>query len=114
MIYHITTEKNWQIARELGEYKPGSLKSEGFIHCSTEAQLPKVIEAFYRDIPNIVILSISLEKLESPVKWEDPVHLQGENRLTVAETETFPHIYGAINLEAVEKVTSLAQFQFNR
>ncbi len=114
MIYHITTEKSWQIARELGEYKPASLKSEGFIHCSTEEQLPKVIEAFYKNIPNILILGISLEKLSSPVKWEAPVHPGGVSPFPVEEMETFPHIYGAINLKAVEKVTTLAQFQFNR
>jgi uncharacterized protein (DUF952 family) len=35
MIYHITTNAEWQNAQTKGEYTAPSLQTEGFIHCST-------------------------------------------------------------------------------
>ena len=79
MIYHITTERGWQIAREMGEYRAYSLKNEGFIHCSTLEQIPKVVDAFYQNQPDLLVLAISLEQLQAPVKWEQPQHPNPEN-----------------------------------
>ncbi|MGV2391342.1 MAG UNVERIFIED_CONTAM: DUF952 domain-containing protein [Microcystis novacekii LVE1205-3] len=72
MIYHITTERGWQIAREMGEYRAHSSKNEGFIHCSTLEQIPKVVAAFYQNQPDLLVLAISLEQLQAQVKWERP------------------------------------------
>ncbi|MCA2700185.1 MAG: DUF952 domain-containing protein [Microcystis sp. M179S2] len=107
MIYHITTERGWQIAREMGEYRAYSLKNEGFIHCSTLEQIPKVVAAFYQNQPDLLVLAISPEQLQSPVKWEQPQHPNQENATLELEKETFPHIYGAINLESVVFVKPL-------
>jgi uncharacterized protein (DUF952 family) len=107
MIYHITTERGWQIAREMGEYRAYSLKNEGFIHCSTLEQIPKVVDAFYQNQPDLLVLAISPEQLQSPVKWEQPQHPNPENATLELEKETFPHIYGAINLESVVFVKPL-------
>lgn len=35
MILHITKNEEWEKAQMNGEYTAASLKSEGFIHCST-------------------------------------------------------------------------------
>ena len=35
MILHITSKQDWEKAQIDGEYKALSLKTEGFIHCST-------------------------------------------------------------------------------
>jgi uncharacterized protein (DUF952 family) len=110
MIYHITTERGWQIAREMGEYRAHSLNNEGFIHCSTSDQIPKVVAAFYQDQPDLLILAISPDQLNAPVKWEQPVHPNPENATLELEKETFPHIYGAINLESVIFVKPLDEF----
>jgi uncharacterized protein (DUF952 family) len=110
MIYHITTERGWQIAREMGEYRAHSLQDEGFIHCSTSDQIPKIVAAFYQDQPDLVVLAIVPEQLNSPVKWEQPHHPRTENVPKVTEIETFPHIYGAINLESVISVKPLDEF----
>ena len=38
-IYHITPRQDWEKASSEGTYRADSLETEGFIHCSTSAQL---------------------------------------------------------------------------
>ena len=108
-IFHITTQAQWQKALLKGFYLADSLEKEGFIHASTAQQVPKVFSAFYADQADLVLLAIALEKLESPVKWEAPVHPDGKKTDSITETEKFPHIYGKINLSAVT-VVNLSDF----
>lgn len=108
-IFHITTQAQWQNALEQGFYTVNSLETEGFIHASTALQVPQVFAAFYRDQPDLVLLAIALEKLDSEVKWEAPVHPEGKKTDGITETEKFPHIYGKINLSAVT-VVNLSDF----
>ncbi|ACK69520.1 protein of unknown function DUF952 [Gloeothece citriformis PCC 7424] len=99
MIFHITTEEKWQKAVNVGEYRAESLATEGFIHCSTREQVIKVANAFYRGQSKLIVLSIIAEKLTSEVKWESPAHISTES--SIEFNELFPHVYGAINLDAV-------------
>ncbi|WP_013321134.1 DUF952 domain-containing protein [Gloeothece verrucosa] len=107
MIFHITSQNHWQKAVELGEYRADSLETEGFIHCSTRQQLIKVANAFYRGQADLVVLCIDPEKLKATVKWEPPAHLSSEEPVEInglgcgTSSALFPHVYGAINLEAV-------------
>ena len=49
-IYHITSRGAWIEATRNGSYAADSLESEGFIHCSTAAQvLPVARQNFYGD-----------------------------------------------------------------
>jgi uncharacterized protein (DUF952 family) len=34
MIYHITTQTEWEQAKKIGEYIPLAFSVDGFIHCS--------------------------------------------------------------------------------
>ncbi len=103
-IFHITTQAQWQNALEQGFYTVNSLETEGFIHASTAEQVPRVFNAFYADQSDLVLLAISSEKLDSPVKWEAPIHPDGKKTDSIPEVEKFPHIYGKINLNAVTVV----------
>jgi acetyl esterase/lipase len=96
-ILRITTRSEWEDARAEGEYRGDTLKSEGFIHCSTPEQLPWVAESFYKGRTGLVVLRIDPEKLKSPLKWESPPNLG----------ERFPHIYGQLNLDAVVGIAPL-------
>lgn len=100
-IFHITTQAQWQKALLQGFYLADSLEKEGFIHASTAQQVPKVFTAFYANQADLVLLAITVEKLDSEVKWEAPVHPEGKRADAITETEKFPHIYGKINLNAV-------------
>jgi len=98
MILHITSRAEWNDAQTRGEYTAPSLQSEGFIHCSTEKQVTHVANAFYRGRNDLVLLTIDEARLKPELKWEPPAGLPAPG---ISESDSFPHIFGAINLTAV-------------
>jgi len=101
-ILHITSREAWKAAQEAGQYTAPSLTSDGFIHCSTRSQVLPVAEKFYKGQTGLVILVIDSTRLSSDLKWEAPS--DGAPPAGVSASETFPHIYGSINLDAVVQV----------
>ena len=101
-IYHITSRKAWIDATRNGAYSAPSLKSEGFIHCSTAAQVLPVARGFFAGQTGLVLLVIDSRRLVSEVKWESAAPPDG-----IAEGVTFPHIYGPVALDAVVQVLDL-------
>jgi uncharacterized protein (DUF952 family) len=101
MILHITSRAEWNEAQTRGEYIAPSLKTEGFIHCSTEKQVLHVANAFYSGHTDLVLLKIDKTKLVPGLKWEAPA---GPPAPGISESDLFPHIFGPINLTAVASV----------
>ena len=101
MIFHITSKSEWNAAQKNGEYHATSLGTEGFIHCSTDKQVVHVANAFYRGRNDLVLLMIDESKLTSELKWEPPAGVPAPG---ISESDKFPHIFGAINLNAVASV----------
>lgn len=97
VIYHVTTSAAWEQALAAGEYRAASLETEGFIHCSEEHQLPGVLQRYFKGKTGLSALVINIEKLTAPLRYE----------LSPAINEQFPHIYGALNLDAVEDVRDM-------
>lgn len=97
-IYHITTASEWNEAKERGFYEAPSLKAEGFIHCSEAAQVAGVLQRYYTGQTGLVKLHIDTNKLEAPLKYE----------VAPSINETFPHVYGLINTDAVVDVEDVA------
>jgi uncharacterized protein (DUF952 family) len=97
VIYHITTASEWNDAKHKGAYESSALKEEGFIHCSEERQIPDVLKRFYSNKTDLVKLSIETDKLTSQLiyDWSNAIE------------DTFPHIYGPINLDAVVNVEKI-------
>ncbi|HLC35936.1 MAG TPA: DUF952 domain-containing protein [Anaerolineales bacterium] len=89
-IYHLLPQADWDRARATGVYAPAGLAAEGFIHCSTIAQLAGVAERYFAGRADVVILRIDPARLSAPVRYEpsEPGQL-------------FPHLYGTLELEAV-------------
>lgn len=96
-IYHITTQKEWEQAKQIGSYQPAGFEAEGFIHCSSEKQVAGVLDRFYKGQTGLVKLKIEKAKLERPLLFELATDLD----------ELFPHIYGALNIESVVEVISI-------
>ena len=93
MVYHITTPEHFAAFADKNYYESAFLASEGFIHCSTLKQLKDTADRYYHNINEITILHIDEQKLNSDLKYEK------------AKTgEDFPHIYGAINKQAITEV----------
>src|SRR5512140_3134097 len=100
-ILHVTSRKAWIDATRAGQYSAPSLESEGFIHGSTLKQVLPVAAKYYKGQPGLVLLEIDPKRLTSELKWESPT---GGPPPGVPEDESFPHIYGPINLEAIVQV----------
>lgn len=94
MIYHITSRVEWQQALLLRAYMAESLKTEGFIHCSTKEQLLGTANAFFKGKKDLVILCIESDRVQAGIQFE---RSEGDPR-------SFPHIYGPLNIKAVQKV----------
>lgn len=90
-ILHITTHEAWAEARRSGEYRTESLRTEGFIHCSTPAQVEATAERYYLGHRDLILLVIDPARVQAPLKFEE------------ARGLLFPHIYGPLNLDAVQR-----------
>ena len=95
MILHIVERQVWEEAQRAGEYRAASLVTEGFIHTSRPEQVLRVANRFYRDIPDVLLLWIDPQRLLAPLCYE------------ASEGEIFPHIYGPLNLDCVQRVCRL-------
>lgn len=97
LIYHITTSEEWNRAIQKGQYESSSLKEEGFIHCSEERQVADVLKRYFSGKTNLVKLTIDTEKLTSQLiyDWSNAIE------------DTFPHVYGPINLDAIVAVDAI-------
>jgi glutathione S-transferase len=95
MIYHIASAGDWERARSAGEYRVStrgrSLEEEGFIHCSRAHQIAAVADRFYRGVDDLVLLTIDERLVRSEVRYES----------VPGGDETFPHIYGPLDVDAV-------------
>lgn len=97
MINHITYKSAWEAALEKGRYETASLDKEGFIHCSEDHQVDATLDRYYRGEKGLVKLVIDPSRLRSQLIHE----------WSPSNTETFPHIYGPVNLDAVQEVIDL-------
>ncbi|WGV26876.1 DUF952 domain-containing protein [Halotia branconii] len=92
-IFHITQRQQWEQANLIGSYRGDTLDSEGFIHCSQANQIVKVANRFFPNQSGLVLLAIDSNQVQAEIRYE------------AAEIgELFPHIYGALNIDAVYQV----------
>ena len=97
IIYHLATQEAWEEARASGEYEAPSLADEGFIHCSNDVpQMLRVAARLYGGRAGLRVLDVDVDKLQAPVKFEPS-----------RSGEVYPHIYGKLDLDAVERVRIL-------
>jgi glutathione S-transferase len=97
-LYHLALAEEWRTARAEGVYtrstRGRSLEQVGFIHASGADQVEATWQRFYADAGDVVLLSIDPQRLAAAgvaVRLE-PAPESGE---------LFPHLYGALPLEAV-------------
>lgn len=97
-LFHIARSDDWQAAQSAGVYTVSSLgrqlEDEGFIHMSFAHQVKAVADFIYHGMTCLVLLQIDPTKLNAPVVVE-----------TLGDAvEPFPHLYGALNTDAVMAV----------
>ena len=95
VIYHIATAADWARAQRDGQYATSTrgrtLAEEGFIHASTAGQVAPVANAYYRGVPDLVVLVIDPGRVGPEVRYE----------LVPGSDAPYPHIYGPLNTDAV-------------
>ncbi|MBS1628061.1 MAG: DUF952 domain-containing protein [Bacteroidetes bacterium] len=97
VIYHITTKAEWNKALQKGYYENPSLKLEGFIHCSKAEQIQGVLERYFKGKNNLIKLTINVSALEHKLQYD----------FSPSINQSFPHVYGVINLNAVVGIIDL-------
>jgi uncharacterized protein (DUF952 family) len=93
-IFHIASTDDWEQALATGSYTTSTrgrtLEQEGFLHASRADQTAGVYERYYRDADEpLVLLTIETDLLDVPWR-EDEVG-----------SDTYPHVYGPLNPDAV-------------
>ena len=106
MIVHLITRTELEMARNSGVISPDSLHTEGFVHCSAPHQTLATATRFYPDRSDLVALLIDDSLFGDILQWEPPAHPDGSPALP--GEEFFPHIYAALDLNAVKEVLPLS------
>ena len=86
IIYHITPRTRWEAALSTGWFAADSLRTEGFIHCSTAEQVVATANRLFKGTPDLVVLCIDTDSVQAEIRYEN---LEGG-------TSLFPHVYGPL------------------
>ncbi|OAH12425.1 DUF952 domain-containing protein [Streptomyces jeddahensis] len=102
MIYHAVPLGEWNALPDR-PYAPASLAEDGFVHCSPDEETTlAVVNAFYRTAPRpLLALIVDDDRLAARLEWEQAVPAPPPG---VAEGTFFPHVFGPINRDAVERI----------
>ena len=103
-IYHMCRREEWEAAQAAGSY-PGSSqdRADGFIHFSTAAQVVESAAKHRAGQDGLVLLAVDSARLGDALKWEPS-----------RGGQLFPHLYGALPLDAVLRAEDLPLGQDGR
>ena len=99
-IFHIMDKTQWQQVKNKEYYVPESLNIDGFIHCSKADQVLEVANRLFKGKSNLVILKIREADIQNTLKYETPLE-------TPQLSLKYPHVYGPLNTNAIEKAFDL-------
>lgn len=96
-IYKICASEDWRRARAAGRYLGSAIDlADGFIHFSTAAQAPETAAKHFAGQHELVLVAVDPDRLGTALRWEPS-----------RGGALFPHLYGALELEAVLSVVPL-------
>lgn len=106
MLHHLVDRATWDAAVAAGRYTGSTRGAEvadvGFVHLAMEDQLAGVVDRFYADVRDeLVVLSVDETRLTAPVVFERPPGAK----------DAFPHLYGELPLTAVVAARDVAAFR---
>lgn len=110
MIYHLVPHRQFLSSLQAAYYQPASLAKEGFIHCSLEASvIPVANDYFGAETDTLLLLKINPAKVAAPTKYEAPIPQAGAGTGHLNSAPVFPHVYGPIELTAIEGIGMLGR-----
>ena len=97
LIYHVCRRDELDAARASGRYGGSSQdRADGFIHFSTAAQVVASVARHRARQDGLVIVEADVARLDAALRWEPS-----------RGGALFPHLYGALPLDAVTRVADL-------
>jgi len=95
-LFHLAIDVDWIDALQTdGRYRTSTvgraLGEVGFVHCSFAEQVQATADRFYPGRRDVLLLAIDPTRLDVPVRVER----------APGSGERFPHVYGAISVDAV-------------
>ena len=97
LIYKICSEALWREAERVGVFAGAAIDLEdGYIHFSTAAQAPETAARHFAGQGGLVLVAIDAGALGDGLRWEPS-----------RGGDLFPHLYGALRLDAVRWVRPL-------
>lgn len=113
-IFHVAAFADWIDAKTVGEYRVSTLGHKlvdvGFIHACRADQVAGVANSHYRGLRGLVLLVIDPKRVQPEIRHEAANTTNRATRPAAWEMtsehpepaeETFPHIYGPLNVDAV-------------
>jgi uncharacterized protein (DUF952 family) len=94
-IYLLMSPGDYDRAVREGVWAPESLRDEGFIHASPADHLTRVANKHYSRFDELRIVVLRADRIRSELRWEP------------AAGGLYPHIYGPVNMDAAERVTTV-------
>ncbi|MBT3536896.1 MAG: DUF952 domain-containing protein [Rhodospirillaceae bacterium] len=97
LIYHVCDGEAWRGSQGGGSYT-GSAddQRDGYMHFSTHSQVRTSTAIHRAGQAGLVLLVVAVDKLGADLKWEPS-----------RGGQLFPHLYGALPMDAVVEVTEL-------
>ncbi|MCH0543246.1 DUF952 domain-containing protein [Streptomyces sp. MUM 203J] len=89
MLFHVAPLADWA-AEPTAPYRPATLATEGFVHCSADRETAlRIADTHFRAVPGpLLVLVLDEARLAAEVRWAGP----------------FPHVYGPVERAAVTEV----------
>lgn len=96
-IYKICPERLWREAERAGSFDGAPVdRADGFIHFSSADQVRETAARHFRGEDALLLITVRPEALGTALRWEPS-----------RGGALFPHLYGALPLDAVERVETL-------
>ena len=92
LLYHLCSAADWATTVRMGHYLPPAARLEGFIHLSTVEQVEESARQFFRNVTDLLLLTVDAAQLGASLKWEN----------------AFPHLYGPLPVMAVLAVEGVS------
>ena len=100
-VFRILSLSEWAEAQAEGAYHGAAHdRRDGFLHLSARDQVAGTLERHYAGRTDLLILTISVDRLPSPLRWEPS-----------RNDELFPHLYDSLPVTAVTTVTGADRWQ---
>jgi uncharacterized protein (DUF952 family) len=106
-IFYIATKEEASIILEQTQYENSTLSSDGFIHFCSYGQIVNVVDTFFVGVTDLKLLIIDINSLHSQLRFEAPA---GTISVDDSTPQLFPHLYGALNIDAIVNIVDFKQF----